>query len=106
MFSYVAKTLLSKTLRTFLRTYLDDIELEGINWNNDTTTTAANSGASGGWGVQLSNVKLREGMELVKLPGKRRRTVIVTKKVKKKERDNNNSNNRNNKQQKIHKILI
>lgn len=103
MFSYVAKTLLSKTLRTFLRTYLDDIELEGINWNNDTTTTANNNknnnsggSGSGGWDIQLSNVKLREGMELVKLPGKRRRTVIVTKRVKKKEqRDNNNINNRN-----------
>jgi hypothetical protein len=96
MFSYVAKTLLSKTLRTFLRTYLDDIELEGINWsstvdqkNNSGNNSRQGSGSSSsGWGVQLSNVKLREGMELVKLPGKRKRTVIVKKKVKRSNKEN------------------
>ena len=99
MFSYVAKTLLSKTLRTFLRTYLDDIELEGINWsstadqtnvgNNNSRQGSGSSSSSSGWGVQLSNVKLREGMELVQLPGKRKRTVIVKKRVKR-----NNDNNK------------
>ena len=84
MFSYVAKTLLSKTLRTFLRTYLDDIELEGINWSS---TVDNNTNNAAGWGVQLSNVKLREGMELMTLPGKRKRTVIVAKKVKKTRRN-------------------
>eukprot|EP00984_Skeletonema_dohrnii_P005832 scaffold2059_cov129-Skeletonema_dohrnii-CCMP3373.AAC.6 len=96
MFSYVAKTLLSKTLRTFLRTYLDDIELEGINWSAASTSDQNNAGnnarqgsgsTSSGWGVQLSNVKLREGMELIKLPGKRKRTVVVTKKVKRNKND-------------------
>ena len=98
MFSYVAKALLSKTLRTFLRTYLDDINLEGINWssvdqNAGNARQGSGSGSSNsGWGVQLSNVKLREGMELVKLPGKRKRTVIVTKQVKRnKENDKNDS---------------
>eukprot|EP00986_Skeletonema_menzelii_P013747 scaffold8304_cov117-Skeletonema_menzelii.AAC.5 len=101
MFSYVAKTLLSKTLRTFLRTYLDDIELEGINWSAASSTAdqtnvgennarqGSGSTSSSGWGVQLSNVKLREGMELVKLPGKRKRTVVVTKKVKRNKYEDN-----------------
>ena len=100
MFSYVAKTLLSKTLRTFLRTYLDDIELEGINWSAQTNNDGSNnarqgsgsaSNSSSGWGVQLSNVKLREGMELVKLLGKRNRTVVVTKKVKRNKYEGNNN---------------
>lgn len=86
MFSYVAKSLLSKTLQTFLRNYLENIELESISYGSSassSTSTAASDGGSGsGWGVRLSNVKLREGMELLKLPGKRKRTVVVKKKVK------------------------
>ncbi|KAL7540689.1 hypothetical protein ACHAXR_011478 [Thalassiosira sp. AJA248-18] len=73
MFSYVAKSLLSKTLRTFLRKYLENIELESIDYGNS---------SGSGWGVCLSNVKLREGMELMKLPGKRKRVVTRKKKVK------------------------
>jgi len=74
MFSYVAKSLLSKTLRTFLSSYLEDIQLDGINYGGENNT-------SSGWGVKLSNVKLREGMELMKLPGKRKR-IVRKKKVK------------------------
>ena len=81
MFSYVAKSLLSKTLRTFLGKYLANIELESIDYGTDSGKTQ-NSGGSSGWGVRLSNVKLREGMELVKLPGKRKRVVTRKKKVK------------------------
>lgn len=90
MFSYVAKSLLSKTLRTFLRKYLENIELESIDYGTTSSTASAgnnsgksqNAGGSSGWGVRLSNVKLREGMELVKLPGKRKRVVTRKKKVK------------------------
>jgi len=74
MFSYVAKSLLSKTLRTFLSSYLEDIQLDGINYGGENNT-------SSGWGIKLSNVKLREGMELMKLPGKRKR-IVRKKKVK------------------------
>ncbi|KAL3810276.1 hypothetical protein ACHAXA_008644 [Cyclostephanos tholiformis] len=79
MFSYVAKSLLSKTLRTFLRKYLENIELEGINYGS--SSSSSESGGSSGWGVRLSNVKLREGMELMKLPGKRKRVAIRKKRV-------------------------
>ena len=92
MFSYVAKSLLSKTLKTFLRKYLENIEFESISYgssNNNSSdatssssTTAAASASNSGWGVRLSNVKLREGMELMKLPGKMKRRVVVKKKVK------------------------
>jgi len=87
MFSYVAKSLLSKTLRTFLRKYLENIELESIDYGSSTVNGiseekhAKNAGSSG-WGVRLSNVKLREGTELMKLPGKRKRVVVVKKRVK------------------------
>ena len=80
MFSYVAKSLLSKTLRAFLRKYLENIELEGINYGS--SSSSADASGSSGWGVRLSNVKLREGMELVKLPGKRKRVVTRKKRLK------------------------
>ena len=95
MFSYVAKSLLSKTLRAFLRKYLENIELESINYGYgsadskaDTSKRDADDGggggssASSGWGVRLSNVKLREGMELMKLPGKYKHKRIITRKRK------------------------
>ncbi len=87
MFSYVAKSLLSKTLRTFLRKYLENIELESIDYGSSASNAngrekKANNASSSGWGVRLSNVKLREGMELMKLPGKRKRIVVVKKRVK------------------------
>ncbi|KAL7553614.1 hypothetical protein ACHAWF_016916 [Thalassiosira exigua] len=89
MFSYVAKSLLSRTLKTFLRKYLENIELESINYGASSAAASAddNSGKSknatsgSGWGVRLSNVKLREGMTLMKLPGKRKRVVTKKKRV-------------------------
>jgi len=125
MFSYVAKSLLSKTLRTFLRKYLENIELESIDYGSTTNTnnnsnpsnnasssssSSSSSGGGGGgggnttnnasgsgWGVSLSNVKLREGMELVKLKGKRKRVVkrMVRKRAKKKKNGVNRSSKEN-----------
>lgn len=88
MFSYVAKSLLNKTLRAFLRKYLENIELESINYgyhgSSSSSSVSADSKAdNSGWGVRLSNVKLREGMELMKLPGKHKRVVTRKRKVKK-----------------------
>lgn len=93
MFSYVAKSLLSKTLRAFLSKYLENIELESIDYGRSSSSSSSVSVGGGidsggtshssGWGVRLSNVKLREGMELVKLPGKRKRRT--RKKVKRKD---------------------
>ncbi|KAL3799729.1 hypothetical protein HJC23_010379 [Cyclotella cryptica] len=102
MFSYVAKSLLSKTLQTFLRKYLENIELESISYGSSTSSSDNASGSSG-WGVRLSNVKLREGMELMKLPGKRKRTVVVTKKVKRrgKKRSDGNRQSKKNQAEKI-----
>ena len=85
MFSYVAKSLLSKTLRTVLSKYLENIELESIDYGSTSSTAEAQNEGSG-WGVRLSNVKLREGMELMKLPGKRKRVVTSrNKKAKRKD---------------------
>lgn len=67
MFSYIAKSLVSKTLKTALGKYLEDIELESIDYGGNSEE------AGSGWGVSLSSVKLREGMELAKLPGQRKR---------------------------------
>jgi hypothetical protein len=75
--STIFKSLLSKTLTTFLYKYLSDVDVEGI---------ALPSVIDGsGWGVRLSNVKLREGVQLMKqMPGtkigKRKRTRIVKRK--------------------------
>ena len=93
MFSYVAKSLLSKTLRAFLRKYLENIELESIDYGSSSSSSKTAGGnannlnhgtgtGNSGWGVRLSNVKLREGMELVKLPGKRKRVFTRKRKVK------------------------
>jgi hypothetical protein len=66
-----AMSLLSKTLQTFLYKYLSDVDVEGV------ALPSVYDGS--GWGVRLSNVQLREGVELMKeLPGK------VTKKRKRK----------------------
>ncbi|KAL7478422.1 hypothetical protein ACHAW6_004184, partial [Cyclotella cf. meneghiniana] len=95
MFSYVAKSLLSKTLQTFLRKYLENIELESISYGS--SASSSDKGNGSGWGVRLSNVKLREGMELMKLPGKRKRIVTVTKKVKRRQKKMGNGKRRNKK---------
>ena len=56
------KSLLSKTLTTFLYKYLSDVDVEGI------ALPSVYDGS--GWGVRLSNVKLREGVQLLKkMPG-------------------------------------
>ncbi|KAL3756561.1 hypothetical protein ACHAWU_009955 [Discostella pseudostelligera] len=92
MFSYVAKSLLNKTLRAFLRKYLENIELDSIDYGSsiaagnkaaENSNRDGASSSSSGWGVRLSNVKLREGMELVKLPGKHKRAITRKKRVKK-----------------------
>jgi len=64
-FKSAAMSLLSKTLQTLLSKYLSDVDVEGVNlpsllYNSDD-----------GWGVRLSNVKLRDGAKLMDLPGKR-----------------------------------
>eukprot|EP00980_Cylindrotheca_fusiformis_P000476 scaffold119_cov131-Cylindrotheca_fusiformis.AAC.6 len=76
----IFKSLLSKTLTTFLYKYLSDVDVQGI---------ALPSVIDGsGWGVRLSNVKLREGVQLMKqMPGtkigKRKRTRIAKRKKRK-----------------------
>ena len=67
MLKSAAMALLSKTLTTFLYKYLSDVDVEGI------ALPSVYDGS--GWGVRLSNVKLREGVQLVKkLPGKLKKT--------------------------------
>lgn len=57
-----AMSLLSKTLQTFLSKYLSDVDVEGV------ALPSVYDGS--GWGVRLSNVKLREGVQLMKqMPG-------------------------------------
>lgn len=57
-----AMSLLSRTLQTFLSKYLSDVDVEGV------ALPSVYDGS--GWGVRLSNVKLREGVELMKtMPG-------------------------------------
>lgn len=62
MLKTAAMSLLSKTLQTFLYKYLSDVDVEGV------ALPSVYDGS--GWGVRLSNVKLREGVQLMaKLPG-------------------------------------
>jgi hypothetical protein len=57
-----AMSLLSRTLQTFLSKYLSDVDVEGV------ALPSVYDGS--GWGVRLSNVKLREGVQLMKqMPG-------------------------------------
>jgi hypothetical protein len=69
MLRSAAMTLLSKTLLTFLYKYLSDVDVEGIEMPSLYGST---EGGGSGWGVRLSNVKLREGAELMVLPGSRK----------------------------------
>ena len=69
MLRSAAMTLLSKTLLTFLYKYLSDVDVEGIEMPS---LYGSSDGSSSGWGVRLSNVKLREGAELMQLPGGRK----------------------------------
>jgi len=63
-FKSAAMSLLSKTLQTLLYKYLSDVDVEGVN-----LPSLYNSDGHSGWGVRLSNVKLREGAKLMDLPG-------------------------------------
>lgn len=63
MLKSAAMSLLSKTLQTFLSKYLSDVDVEGV------ALPSVYDGS--GWGVRLSNVKLREGVQLMEqMPGK------------------------------------
>ena len=63
-FHSAAMSLLSRTLQTLLSKYLSDVDVEGV---------ALPSFSDSGWGVRLSNVKLRDGTKLVDLPGRPRK---------------------------------
>jgi len=85
--------LLSKTLLTFLYKYLSDVDVEGIEMPSLYGSSSEGSGS--GWGVRLSNVKLREGAELMTLPG----SVVKQKQKQKKSKaatSDNKTNNNNN----------
>lgn len=77
-------TLLSKTLLTFLYKYLSDVDVEGVEMPS---LYGGSEGSGSGWGVRLSNVKLKEGAELMQLPGGRK-----AKKKKKKQPKQNGKN--------------
>ena len=73
-----AMSLLSKTLQTFLSKYISDVDVEGV------ALPSLYDGISSGWGVRLSNVHLREGVELMQtlpgtIPKKRKRKSVRTK---------------------------
>jgi len=75
MLKTAAMSLLSKTLQTFLYKYLSDVDVEGV------ALPSVYDGS--GWGVRLSNVKLREGVQLMEqMPGKQ----VKRRKRKKKKR--------------------
>ncbi|CAB9524478.1 expressed unknown protein [Seminavis robusta] len=82
MLRSAALTLLSKTLLTFLYKYLSDVDVDGV----EMPSLYSTDGHASGWGVRLSNVKLREGAELMILPGTKR-------KPKPKDANANNENN-------------
>ena len=59
MFSYAARTILSKTLRRILQKYLVDVNIDEVAL-----------GGENGWGVVVKNVELREGAVLFSFPVK------------------------------------
>ena len=67
MLKTAAMSILSKTLQTFLYKYLLDVDVEGV-----AMPSFMDADGHSGWGVRLCNVRLREGVELVTLPGKRK----------------------------------
>jgi hypothetical protein len=67
MLKYAAMSLLSRTLQTFLYKYLLDVDVEGV-----ALPSFLDADGHSGWGVRLCNVRLREGVELMTLPGKRK----------------------------------
>lgn len=70
-FRSAAMTLLSKTLQTLLYKYLSDVDVEGVALPS--LYSSSSTEGHSGWGVRLSNVKLREGTKLMDLPGNLRR---------------------------------
>eukprot|EP00536_Pseudo-nitzschia_multiseries_P017609 jgi/Psemu1/225816/e_gw1.1672.29.1 len=73
-----AMSLLSKTLQTFLTKYLSDVDVEGV-------TLPSYDGS--GWGVRLSNVQLREGVQLMEnMPGGVKKKRIVKRRHKRRRR--------------------
>ena len=67
LFTSAAMGLLSRTIQALLSKYLSDVDVEGVEVPSFTD--------SSGWGVRLSNVRLREGTQLLVLPGKMRGTA-------------------------------
>eukprot|EP00547_Thalassionema_nitzschioides_P011153 CAMPEP_0194263894 /NCGR_PEP_ID=MMETSP0158-20130606/47302_1 /TAXON_ID=33649 /ORGANISM="Thalassionema nitzschioides, Strain L26-B" /LENGTH=1115 /DNA_ID=CAMNT_0039004115 /DNA_START=191 /DNA_END=3535 /DNA_ORIENTATION=- len=67
MLKTAAMGLLSKTLQSFLHKYLLEVDVEGV-----AMPSLIDVDGHSGWGVRLCNVKLREGAELMTLPGKRK----------------------------------
>jgi hypothetical protein len=67
LFKTAAMGLLSKTLQTLLNKYLLEVDVEGV-----AMPSLIDVDGHSGWGVRLCNVRLREGVELATLPGKRR----------------------------------
>jgi len=76
-------SLLSRTLQTLLSKYLSDVDVEGV---------ALPSFSDAGWGVRLSNVKLREGTKLMDLPNNaaRRPRTVQHKRPAQRRRNSNN----------------
>ena len=82
MLKSAAMSLLSKTLQTFLSKYLSDVDVEGV------ALPSIYDGYSSGWGVRLSNVKLRDGVQLLpEMPG----TLKKKRKRRKKKKTNDDS---------------
>ena len=104
MLRYTARWFLARTLRTILSKYLLDIDVDSVYipygdaGPSKDGRPAADGGSSidgglesgaGGWGIHLSNVRLREGVTLMTLPGRRRRVATVRRKRKKRPRPSN-----------------
>lgn len=104
MLRYTARWFLARTLRTVLSKYLLDIDVDSVYipygdaGPSKDGRPAADGGSSsddgpesgaGGWGIHLSNVRLREGVTLMTLPGRRKRVATVRRKRKKRPRPSN-----------------
>ena len=120
MLGYAARTLLSKTLQRFLSKYLVDIDVQDLtiptflpssssfhNYNESheqqqdeqqqqhQSSSSSSSDNYNSWGLKLSNVRLRDDVHLMSLPGLRksvRRRVILVKKKRKVPKNGNNYN--------------
>ena len=99
MLRYTARWFLSRTIRTVLSKYLLDIDVDSVyipygegpaneGGGRSASSHADDDGpdSGGGWGIHLSNVRLREGVTLMTLPGRRKRAATVRRKRKKRPR--------------------